>query len=124
MKYDIDLFASIINFIIKYEDEPELYIKLKNNIYVYFTCYKDFIDALIVEGKNTIYEMSPIEINNKTQTFSNIVDFLDNLIIYGKSLRDRWNEVEYIDDNQTIDYSKEPEEQFLVVNGRICYSPK
>ncbi len=30
MKYDIDLFVRIVNFIVKHEDEPELYIELQN----------------------------------------------------------------------------------------------
>ena len=34
MKYDIDLFVRIIDFIVEHKDEPELYIELQNNVYV------------------------------------------------------------------------------------------
>lgn len=125
MKYDIDLFVKIINFIVEHEDEPELYIELQNNVYVDFTCYKDYIDAIISEGDYTYFGMSPTEIKNNRKTFSNIVDFLDNLLINGKSLHNRWNEVKYIsDEGKSIDYTKEPEEQFLVMEGRIWYKPR
>lgn len=124
MKYDINLFARIINFIVKHDDEPELYIQLEGKIYIYFTCYKNFIDVIMTEGEMTLSKMSPIDIENNSIKFKNILDFLDNLIINGKSLRKRWNEVEYIDDEQIIDYSKEPIEQFLIINGQICYTPK
>ena len=83
MKYNIDLFIKIIYFIVRHNDEPELY-----------------------------------------KRFSNIVDFLDNLMIDGKTLRNRWQEVEYInDDGLGIDYTQEPEKQFSVINGRIAYKP-
>lgn len=125
MKYDIDLFVRIINFIIKHGDEPELYIELKNNVYVDFTCYEDFIDATVSEGDYTIYTMSKDELSKRTNKFRNINDFLNNLLINGKSLRERWNEIVYIsDEGKSIDYTKEPEEQFLVMDGRIWYTPR
>lgn len=44
-------------------------------------------------------------------------------MIYDKPLRSHWNEVKYIDDDCVIDYTKEPEEQFLVMDGKIWYKP-
>ena len=125
MKYNINLFIKIINFIVQHNDEPELYMKLQGNIYIDFTCYEDFIDAIIIENEySRLSEMSRLEIENNTKRFSNIVDFLDNLIINGKSLRNRWQEVEYIgDDGLGIDYTQEPEKQFSIINGRIAYKP-
>ena len=97
--------------------------KIKFN--VSFTFFQDFIDAIISEGDDTLDGMSLTEITRDTKTFSNIVDFLDNLIINGRSLRARWNEIEYISDEGTaIDYTEEPEEQFFVVDGQICYKPR
>ncbi len=125
MKYDVDLFVRIINFIVSHGDEPELYIELKNNTYVNFTCYEDFIEAIVIVGDcdSFFHTNSQIEIQEKTKIFSNINDMLDNLIINGKSLRSQWNEVKYIDDDCVIDYTKEPEEQYIVIDGRICYTP-
>lgn len=125
MSYDVNLFVRIINFIVSYDDEPELYIELKNKITVDFTCYKDFIDAIVIVGdvSKFYYEKSNEEVINCTQCFNNIEDMLNNLIIDGKSLLDRWDEVLYIDDDNIIDYTKDPKEQFLVIDGRICYKP-
>lgn len=125
MKYNIDLFIKIIYFIVRHNDEPELYMKLQGNMYIDFTCYEDFIDAIILENEySRLNEMSRFEIENNTKRFSNIVDFLDNLMIDGKTLRNRWQEVEYInDDGLGIDYTQEPEKQFSVINGRIAYKP-
>lgn len=124
MKYDINLFVRIINFIISHGDEPELYIELPNNVTVDFTCYKDYIDAIVIFGdRETFFTKTATKIQESTQKFRNIDDMLDNLIIFEKSLRSCWNEVEYIDDDGCIDYKKKPKEQFLVINGEIWYKP-
>jgi len=105
--YDINLFVQIIDFIVKHGDEPELYMDLKDGTRIEFICYSDFIDAYVGE---------------RCYKFSSIADFTDNMIINGKSLRDCWNDVIYIDDDCTIDYSQKPTEQFdLSADGRICY---
>lgn len=111
MKYDIDLFVKIINFIVEHDDEPELYLELDDGTIIEFTCYQNFIDVWINEDYAHILK------------FKSITDFLDNFKINGLSLKERWREVKYIDDDQTIDYFKEPEEQFLVVDGKIWYKP-
>ena len=105
--YDIELFIRIINFIVCHNDEPELYLDLQNGTRVEFICYKDFIDAYIGE------------VHYK---FADITDFVDNLIVDGKTLRECWQDIIYIDNDGTIDYCKEPQEQFdCIVNGHICY---
>lgn len=112
MKYDIDLFVRIINFIVQHNDEPELFLELDDGTLIEFTCYKDFIDVWINEDYDNLIK------------FENVTDFLDNLKIDGLSLRELWGKVIYIDDAQTIYYDKEPEEQFFVHEGWIWYTPK
>ena len=110
MRYDIDLFAQIIDFIVKHDDEPELYLRMKDGTEVDFVCYNEWIDAYIEE---------------RDFKFKNIIDFLDNMYINNVSLRQCWNEIEYIDDDcGCIDWTKTPTEQFQVIDGRISYVPK
>lgn len=111
MFYDIELFTRIIDFIVQHDDEPECYLQMKDGTEVEFICYKHCIDAYIGE---------------KYFKFNSITDFLDNMQINNVPLRKCWGEVDYLGDNNdsSIDWTKEPTEQFLVIDGKIWYRAK
>lgn len=67
MKYSKDLFLYNLKYLVSYDFEPEITIKLKNNNSVFIVAYKDYID-ITVESNETIR-------TEKVEDIFNLIDF-------------------------------------------------
>ena len=52
MKYEKDLFIENLKYLISYNCEPEITLKLSNNDSVFLIAYKEFIELTTSNGNN------------------------------------------------------------------------
>lgn len=94
MKYNKDLFINNVKYLISYDYEPEITIKLNDDSSVFIIAYKDFIDITI--GNDETIKLEKIE------DVFNLIDFDSILEIEGD-----------------IDYEFPIETQSIVVDGEL-----
>ena len=102
MKYNKDLFINNVKYLISYDYEPEITIRLKDDSSVFIIAYKDFIDITI--GNDETIKLGKIE------DVFNYIDFDSIVEIEGD-----------------IDYEFSIETQSIVVDGELwidAVSPK
>ena len=102
MKYKKDLFINNVKYLISYDYEPEITIRLKDDSSVFIIAYKDFIDITI--GNDETIKLGKIE------DVFNYIDFDSIVEIEGD-----------------IDYEFSIETQSIVVDGELwidAVSPK
>ena len=94
MKYNKDLFINNVKYLISYDYEPEITIRLKDDSSVFVIAYKDFVDITI--GNDETIKLEKIE------DVFNLIDFASILEIEGD-----------------IDYEFPIETQSIVVDGEL-----
>lgn len=102
MKYNKDLFINNVKYLISYDYEPEITIKLNDDSSVFIIAYKDFIDITI--GNDETIKLGKIE------DVFNLIDFDSIVEIEGD-----------------IDFEFPIEVQSIVVDGELwidAVSPK
>ena len=72
MKYNKDLFINNVKYLISYDYEPEITIRLKDDSSVFVIAYKDFIDITI--GNDEIIKLGKIEDVFNYVDFDSIVE--------------------------------------------------
>ncbi len=94
MKYNKELFINNINYLIHYNYEPELIIKLNNGSEMYVNAYSDFVD--LTSNLGEIVKL------NKIEDIFNYFDFNDVVTIEGD-----------------IDYEFPIQVQSIVIDGKL-----
>ena len=101
MKYNPELFFNNIEYVISYDDEPEIELYDRHGNLYFLIAYKDFCDFYDKEGNY-----------HKLESIRNIVDYVDMSDII---------DIHDYGHTPSIDYSRDIKEQTNVIDGKLSY---